>query len=71
MARVAVEQVRERERVVEMQAFRFAKGVLDRVGRQNGGKIEDGAGNGGDRNPRPGCDLVCGQYGEVSPYALA
>jgi hypothetical protein len=65
MARVSLQQVQEREGVVEPQVFRLAQGGLDGFGRLRR-QVEDRARDGGDGDVVVGGDLVGREASEVA-----
>ena len=64
--RVALDQIKKRQAVVESQVFGLANQVLDLIYRRDRGKIEDRPWHGGDRNPVKPRHLVDGQVRTMS-----
>lgn len=67
---IALEQVGEREAIVEPQEFRLAQGALDEVERADGGEVEESARDSGDRDPALGRPLVRRQSSRVTVNAI-
>lgn len=60
VAWVASEEVFERKRVVEAQAFGLTQGLLDGIDAQDGCEVKERARDGRHWNPVAGRYLICG-----------